>query len=195
MFNRSVFCLRKATLPILFLLAAPPCAAQHAAHTHGKAELNLVVGEDHQIVAELIVPAGSVYGFEHAARNPLEVARKEAGLNKLKAALASMLVLHRKAGCAVTVLGEVEEQAHPHHDHGHAHARHDRGGHSKTHETDHHNVMVHWTLQCGSTLRDQQLTVNWREVLPDIHQITVVLLTPDRQERLDLHKSGTVIRL
>lgn len=191
----------------LFLLCATNCWAQHSAHTHGRATLNVVLDQDREIVAELIAPADSVYGFEHQPRNPLEYAQMAEGLNRLKAALAEILVIEGQPKCTLAEIQEEgrhkqAEKQHGRHDHakpknqedGHKHAHHDSHGEKEEH-AGHHNVMVRWKLTCKPKLSGRRLIVNWHGALPNVHHIDLVLLTPDRQEAVDLTKSGSKVYL
>ena len=195
---------QKVLVAALFALAMP-LWSQHAAHTHGVAELNLILNTEREIVAELITPADSVYGFEHAPRTTAEKAQMEKGLKRLKASLAKMLVIENQNNCSVSEMGGDEgvaqnssqnmqgatqpaKQAEKHHTHHHK-------GHGESSAGHHKNVALRWKIQCGSTLSGQRVIVNWSEALPDVHKIKLTLLTPDQQSAISLKRSGTKIRL
>ncbi|MDJ0842374.1 MAG: DUF2796 domain-containing protein [Acidobacteriota bacterium] len=206
-------------LPLLVFIA--PLWGQHGAHTHGKAELNLVLNSDREIVAELISPAESVYGFEHAPRNAKETEQMKEGLKRLKASLSNMLVFEKQAVCKITEIdgesysGAVEgsrpggagspgisegHEAHGQTEHTekhHAHHGEKHGGKNSraTEDSRHRNVMIRWRVLCGADLTGQRMIVNWSEVLPDIHHIELTLLTQDRQDAISLRRSGAKIRL
>jgi hypothetical protein len=208
---------RKTLLMLPLLLCAVPLWAQHGAHTHGKAELNLVLNADREIVAELISPAESVYGFEHAPRNAKEEEQMKAGLKRLRSSLSTMLVLEKKAGCSVTEIvedsyvGAVESDhhhdegssgTHKHHEgHGHgeetedSHDHHAEHGEEAAGDTHHRNVVIRWKVQCGTDLAGERITVNWNEALSDIHHMALTILTPTRQKAISLERSGEKIRL
>ena len=177
----------KNLLLLTLLLLGAPLWGQHGAHTHGKAELNLILNSDREMVAELITPAESVYGFEHAPRNVKEKEQMSEGLKRLKASLANMLTFEKKINIVTEIAEEKEhtEKSHAHHGHKHEDAE----------ESHHRNVMLRWSIQCDANLIGQKVIVNWREALPDIHHMDVTLLTSDRQEAISLRSSGAKIRL
>ena len=203
-------------LPLLMFVA--PLWGQHGAHTHGRAELNLVLNSGREIVAELITPAESVYGFEHTPRNAKETEQMNEGLKRLRSSLANLLVFEKKAACNISEIDEdnyvgavassghdgegssgthEDHEAHGHSGHAedsHAHHGEDHGGEGAE-DSHHRNVMVRWRVSCGTDMTGERITVMWREVLPDIHHIELTLLTPDRQEAISLRRSGTKIRL
>ncbi len=206
-------------LPLLIFMA--PLWGQHGAHTHGRADLNLVLNSDREIVAELIAPAESVYGFEHAPRNAKETEQMNEGLKRLKASLSKMLVFEKKAGCKITeideegYIGAVESSRQEgegssgtpegHEAHGHAdHTEKSHAHHGETHEGKksqaaegghHRNVAIRWRVLCGADLMGERIIVNWSEALPDIHHIELTLLAPGRQDAISLRRSGAKIRL
>jgi len=222
MFNKldSITPISKALLVATLFCAMHPLWGQHQAHTHGKAELSLVLHTDRELFAELIIPAESVYGFEHAPRNASEEAQMNRGLQRLSDALATILVFESEAGCHITPVddkgwfgvvearsGKEEEgssdhtgghEAHGHGDHAEAaHDHHGDGHEAKEAGADahHRNVVIRWRAHCQTDMRGERLTVRWHEALPDIHHIELTLLTPNRQEAISLRRSGTTIRL
>ena len=55
----------------------------HAAHEHGVAAVN-VVAEGTSLIIQLEAPADGIYGFEHEAKSPADIKRRDAGVDKLK---------------------------------------------------------------------------------------------------------------
>lgn len=180
---------------VLFMLVMPT-HGQHHAHTHGRAALNLVLNTDRELMVELIAPAESVYGFEHAPRNAQESAQMQAGIEKLKAAGSKLLVFKAELSCQTEVRTEAgytgakttakpDHHGHDHHDHADAHSPKDQ----------HHDVMLRWLIRCESNLNGQEMSIHWQDVLSDIHHVEVTVLTADRQEALSLKRSGQTVRL
>ena len=185
---------------MLLLVPITSLWGQHGAHTHGEAELNLILNSHREVVAELIVPAESVYGFEHAPRNAKESEQMEEGLKRLKASLSNIVAFEKQAGCQITEMdGEKSTGSHENHEpHGqgeHTDKAHRHHGEKPQEHQNHHNVMIRWRVLCGVDLKDKNMVVNWSEALPSIHHIQLTLLTPNRQEAISLRRSGEKIRI
>ena len=178
-----------AKITLALLLMTAPVWGQHAAHTHGRAELNLIVNSDHELMAELIAPAESVYGFEHTPRNAKEKAQKEEGLKRLKSALAGILTFEQQAGCMAAHITEqgyrgsdthktASHEAHTGHDHGHHHGHdHDKHEHAAEEHESHLNVAIQWKVQCGKGLIGQKIGVNWNDATPDASAVATAWRT------------------
>lgn len=202
--------------PAILIFLAPlsvlPLWGQHAAHSHGKAELNLIQNTDYELIAELIAPAESVYGFEHRPRNQRETQQMEEGLTQLKNSLFVLVSFDKTATCKATDIEDLSDanknsgaSKHASHDHDHNHKKHHSkpGGsssesndhHHKSDHSNHRNVMIRWKIQCQQELTGQTIRINWDGVLKGIHRINLTLLTSDRQDAVSLSRSGAKVRL
>lgn len=185
------------TLAISLFVFLSPVWSQHSAHTHGKAELNLVLQSDRELIAELIAPAESVYGFEHAPRNQEERVKIEAGLNQLKASLSELIAMEKRGACKTIEIAESgytgDSGTHSKDHHAHKHSKPSKNDHH--HTSNHHNVTIRWKLSCGSDLTGQVMILNWSQALADIQHMEVTLLTPTRQEALSFRRSGSKFKL
>lgn len=93
------------TLGLLAMLASAPAAA-HKAHSHGRAELDVVV-DAQGVSLRLQAPLHDLLGFERAPRNDAERQRVQALAERLRAA-DGVFVPDAQAGCT---LREVDLQA------------------------------------------------------------------------------------
>ncbi|MEZ4631111.1 MAG: DUF2796 domain-containing protein [Deinococcales bacterium] len=106
---------------------------QHDAHTHGEAELNLVIEED-SLWLELLTPALHFLGFEHEAQSDEEKAKVAQVLEALQEG-SSLFQFNPQASCEIQALdihlGHAEHHDEEHHDEEHHDEEH--------HDDEHHN--------------------------------------------------------
>lgn len=103
--NAAEFPLRRVTTIFCSAAFMSPLAAQaggkgHAAHEHGVATLN-VIAEGTSVTVQLETPAESIYGFEHEAKKPAEVKKRDDAVNKLRNNAEKMFLLDTSLGCKV----------------------------------------------------------------------------------------------
>ncbi len=192
---------------LLFGLAAmTPALAQHAAHEHGKAELNIAMETEQELVVELLVPGESVYGFEHEPKNEAERKQQAEGMRRLETGLGNALVFDSSLDCRFESLGARDTESHDDHhddhgddhhddhddDHGH-HDESEKSGHDHDEGHGHSDVHVQWSVKCGRSISGTTATFNWSSLLTGIEQVDVIVLSAERQDEIRLKgSSGTL---
>ena len=187
-------------LSIVASLWVLPCAvaAQHSAHVHGIASLNLAIEGD-GLEIEFVSPAGNIVGFEHQAVTPGERRAIRDAMAKLKEGDA-LFELPHAASCSLHV-------ADVHHGHqgeedptdgpgdGARHDGHDEHGHTEEKaDSTHSEFQAHYHYECGgSAIR--AIGVRLFEHWPRIEEIRVQALTPTGQFGGVTKAKDPVIRL
>jgi len=159
------------TLLAALLLLAPALRAQetHKAHVHGAASLDLAI-EGRTLTAIFESPADAIMGFEHAAKTPAEIKKRDEALAKLKARFAEMLLLPATAQCAWKP-GKAEVHIH--------------GSHA--------DVEAEFTAECKGPLNRGEIRFAFSKVFPEIHELKVQLIAPGQQTGATIkHDKGTV---
>lgn len=148
-------------LPVLvpaLMLCCGAVQAQHGAHEHGVAQMDVVL-DGTLLQIELSTPAANVVGFEHRPRNEREqdrlrdaVAALEQGGNLLSLSAPAACVF-RDARVLSALLSDEDEHEHDddHHDHDHGH-----DDHAHDHDHDHADMFIAWRFDCATpaALRD-----------------------------------------
>ncbi|MEM9409141.1 MAG: DUF2796 domain-containing protein [Acidobacteriota bacterium] len=190
----------------LALTVLSPAAAQHAAHEHGKADLNVAIETDQELVVELIVPAESVYGFEHEPKNDAEREQQAAGLRRVEQQISSALAFDGKLGCSFEKISSDSHDHDDHDDHGDHHDDHgdhgDHDDHGEDHgdhdhaeeEHSHSDVEMQWSVNCKRSIAGSKATFSWSELLPGVEEVAVVLLSAERQDEVLLKGSSGVLQ-
>ncbi len=190
-------------------------AAQHSAHVHGTAAINLAI-EGEELEIEFVSPAGNIVGFEHEAVTPGERQAIRDAIEQLEEGNA-LFELPHAASCSLRVADvehghqeeeEEEESAdghgrgaqHDDHDeHEHAEAEHedshDEHGHTEEKaDSTHSEFHAHYHYECdGSPIRE--IGVRLFEHWPRIEEIRVQALTPTGQFGGVTKAKDPVIRL
>ena len=73
----------------------------HAAHEHGVAVVN-IIGEGSTLTVQLEAPSESIYGFEHEAKKPADIKKRDSAIEKLKTSAEKMFVLEPSLGCKMS---------------------------------------------------------------------------------------------
>lgn len=187
----------------LALVAVAPAAAQHAAHEHGKAELNVAVETEQELVVELLVPAESVYGFEHEPSTDAERRQRDEGLRRVEGGMEQALAFDSSRGCSFEVISSRDAASdHDDHDDDHGHDDHgadDDHGHHDDHDAEgeghgHSDVHLQWSVSCKRSIAGTTATFDWAELLPGVEEVAVILLSTQRQDELRLEGGSGVLR-
>lgn len=70
----------------------------HKAHEHGNAQVN-VVAEAKSVTLVLESPSDGIYGFEHEAKKPDDIKKRDVAVEKLKSNAEKMFLLDSSLGC------------------------------------------------------------------------------------------------
>jgi hypothetical protein len=73
----------------------------HAAHQHGVAKVN-IVAEGNTLTIQLEAPSDSIYGFEHEAKKPVDVKKRDDAIEKLKINAEKMFLTDSSLGCKIS---------------------------------------------------------------------------------------------
>ena len=173
-------------------------AAQHSAHVHGTAALNLAI-EGEKLEIEFVSPAGNIVGFEHEAVTPGERRAIRDAIEQLKEGNA-LFDLPHAASCSLHV-ADVEHGHQEEEDptdgpgHGAEHDDHDEHGHAEEKgDGTHSEFHAHYHYECdGSAIT--AIGVRLFEHWPSIKEIRVQALTPAGQFGSVTKANDPVIRL
>jgi len=150
--------LRYPVLLLALALAPVAQAEEHAAHTHGTADLTLVQ-EGEVLNIALDSPLDNLVGFEHAPANATQhAALADAG--KRLADVASVVTLPAEAGCVVSAVDvdlpfSAADAGHAHEADGHGHA----------------DVAASYTFACAHPAALRQVAVRLFASFPRIQRI------------------------
>lgn len=174
------------TGPIFALLLAGcgGAVAPEGAHVHGVARLNVALDDARGGTVELIAPAESLYGFEHAATSDADRATQEAALATLRDEIGRLLVLDPALGCRFEAQEvDVVYEDHAHED-GEADAEHADGEESIS--GTHSEVHAAWALACDADLTDTTARAAFGDAFPGIEELVVTVLSDAGQTSLEL---------
>lgn len=163
------------------------------AHVHGSGKLNVAIETDATAVIEFEAPAESIYGFEHEAASEEEKQAQSQALDTLRRRFAEMLILPPALGCAIESTaadvvaeehgheGEAEEEDHHEDENGTGESDHEEevsGEHSEVHAS--------YDVRCESSLRGARARVDLGTFFPDLHELTVTVLSDADQHSVQL---------
>lgn len=210
---------------VALLLSGPALAQterEHGVHVHGRGQINLAVDENH-LELELTAPGMDIVGFEHAPREDSQRAAIDAALAILNNA-DNWLAFEPAGACTAGEIkahthGYAAGDGHDHHhddkhgdhahdhdhdEHGdpdHGHDKHDDhdGEHDHGHDHDDHeghdHAEFHLRLRADCTRPPQAVQLRLAERFPGIELLRVDLITPTRQDRVELSSGQTRVRL
>jgi len=104
----------------LVSLAMPAFAKTHHKHNHEEAELGIAV-QGNTATVEFKSPASTIYGFEHVAKTPSHIKKRDDGVKKLETKISEILKFDSKLNCKITTQ-KVDPFVAEGHDHGEVHA-------------------------------------------------------------------------
>jgi hypothetical protein len=183
---------------LLVSLSLQNADAQHQAHVHGTATLN-ILNEGNALIIELISPAANIVGFEHTPQN---AAQRE----QISQALATLqnvdsIVDIGPTGCTLAftevnvtgvlandLISRPDQPAHQHdhsHDHDHNHSAAD--GHAE--------FQVKHQLDCQPRGLPEQLNITAFENFIGIERLTAQWLTDVSQGVANLNRQQHRLRL
>jgi hypothetical protein len=197
--------LEEITVKNFFLLAATViCAAlpatpasPHKAHEHGAARMNLSV-EGQKAEIELEVPLADLVGFEHA---PETDAQKKAvrDMAEIMHNAGALFIFPVEADCrpekvslesdalgddllaAPAAQGRREEKAE------------ESGGHEQAGEK-HADLDAEWTFICRNPEKLKSIELSIFKYFPSLREITVQMVTPEKQGAAGLTPRSAVLR-
>jgi len=184
------------TLAVSGLLSSHAVAAKkhYGAHQHGVATVN-VVTEGNSITIQLETPADSIYGFEHEAKKPADIKKRDAAIDQLKSKAQEMFVLEPALNCKVvstdvepfvTERGTAGKKADTHsteaqqgqqkkHNHGH---HNNKGTHAEVHAT--------FKFECEKPLNGTTLSFAAQRHFKALRTLKVQVLSGDKQSGLTI---------
>ncbi len=200
---------------VALLLSGPALAQterEHGVHVHGRSQINLAVDDDH-LELELTAPGMDIVGFEHAPRDDSQRAAIDAALATLNNP-DNWLAFEPAGACTA---GEIKAHTHgynaddghdhdhgkgdheQHGDHDHGHDEHDDHNGKHDHDHDEHeghdHAEFHLRLHADCTRPPQAVQLRLAERFPGIELLRVDLITPTRQDRVELSGGQTRVRL
>ena len=166
-------------LPVSLIFLPSPLAwaagKGHAAHEHGVAVLN-IVAEGNTVVLQLETPSESIYGFEHEAKKPAEIKKRDEAVEKLKTSADKMFLLDPALACKVVTVDVkpfVTEAKVPQPQEKKPHKHHKEGTHSEVHAT--------FKFECGKPVAGSLLKFAARSQFKSLRTLKVQVLSDDKQ--------------
>lgn len=165
---------------------------QHGAHEHGKAELNVAI-DGGKVVLAFESPADSIYGFEHEAKSAKDIAARDNAVKLLKDDAANLFQFSGDVGCKLTDtkiepwVKEGEDKDDYDHDHDAKtpakaeKGKPTKGKKAKHHHGEHGEVHATYTFTCTKAPTGSKLTVNLTDKFAKLRQITVQLISDQKQ--------------
>lgn len=184
---------------VLVLLALAGCSSQSAsegAHVHGLARLTIAIDDPRSATVELVAPAESIYGFEHAPSSDEDRAAQAGALEALERRAGDLLAFDAALACALEPL-EVEvhgdDQAGEATDDDHADEAADEDHAGEAVSGTHREVRAAYALSCAGDLTGTTARASFGATFPGIETLEVIVLGPSGQSshRLD-HGDGEV---
>ena len=164
---------------------------QHGAHEHGKAKLDIAI-EGTKVSLGFESPAESIYGFEHEAKNPKDIAARDAAVKELKENTANLFQFQPALGCTVAT-ATVEPWVTEDHDH----AKADKKGKKEQHKKHgkHGEVHADYSFTCAKNPSGSKLTVTLTDKFPRLREIVVQFVSDKKQTGATLKTGATSIEL
>ncbi|WP_300542957.1 DUF2796 domain-containing protein [Maricaulis sp.] len=169
------------TVPALFSFLAAVAASQHGGHVHGTGTIGIAASADGDVVAELVVPADTIYGFERAPRDETErgiIAAAHRHLLDTGRALS----FNREAACdpsgSAILAGPFGHDAH-----------------DDAADEAHHDVSVTYRFRCARPGRIERVETGLFARFRRFEDIDGVFVAPDRQTGFELSATAPAARL
>jgi hypothetical protein len=176
--------------------------AQHQAHVHGTATLN-ILNEGNALIIELISPAANIVGFEHTPQNAAQRQQISQALSTLQN--VDSIVDIGPTGCTLAftevnvtgvlaneLISRPDQPVHQH-DHNHNHDNHDDHDHSAA--DGHAEFQVKHQLDCQPRGLPDQLNITAFEHFIGIERLTAQWLTDVSQGVANLNRQQHRLRL
>ncbi len=167
---------------------------QHGAHVHGKPKLDIAI-EGTKISLGFESPAESIYGFEHEAKNPKDIAARDAAVKELKENSGNIFQFQPALSCTLAS-ATVEPWVTEDHDHDREKSI-KKGSHkekSKKHG-EHGEVHADYVFNCTKTPSGTKLTVTLTDKYPRLLEIAVQLISDKKQAGATLKSGSTSLDL
>jgi hypothetical protein len=147
----------------------------HAAHEHGVAKVS-VVAEGMTLTIQLEAPSESIYGFEHEAKKPSDVKKRDEAVEKLKTNADKIFLLDTSLECKVANTDVkafvTEDKADDKENKKHS-KKHKAGTHSEVHAT--------FKFECGKPVAGSTMKFAARSQFKALRTLNVQVLSGDKQ--------------
>jgi Protein of unknown function (DUF2796) len=172
MFKKSL----NKCLPFTFLFSTQVALA-HGAHEHGSAKIDIGV-EDTTATIHLEVPAISVYGFEHEAKNEKDKKAVSSAIEKIKTNFNQMVKLESSLGCTFSAT-KIDPFVKDDDDEGEeSNAKNEK---NKKEEGEHGDFHADFSVKCSKKISGTKVTFGFKKYFPNIHQINAQGLSDSSQ--------------
>ena len=162
-------------LPFAFLFATQVAFA-HGAHEHGSAKVDIGV-EDTTATIHLEVPAISVYGFEHEAKNDKDKKAVNTAIEKMKANFSQMVKLDSSLGCTFSAT-KIDPFVKDDDDEGEENNAKEK---DKKEEGEHGDFHADFTVKCAKKIAGTKVTFAFQKYFPNIRKINAQGLSDSSQ--------------
>ncbi|MEP1230721.1 MAG: DUF2796 domain-containing protein [Litorimonas sp.] len=167
-----------------------PAARSADAHSHGDAELAIVI-EENVVTIELDSPIYNILGFEHAPETDAQKAALKQAEQKLGSSEA-LFTFNNKALCKALSRDvnvalfdtETHEEDHDDEDHDDEEDHDDTEAHN---EDNHKDVILTYDFECQNPANLSNVNINLFEFFENLSEIDVTLLGPATQKQVILN--------
>lgn len=176
------------------LAVAPVYAQNPGVHTHGEADMDVIVDGASLSIA-LRAPGADIVGFEHHAETAADRKAVSAALAVLEDA-AKAFALPGAAKCRVAEAHAessllAEEKA----DHGHGHKHGRKDAHAADHAEGHGGFTAHYAFDCAAPKALDGFGVRLFELFPSLREVRVRVIGPAGQSAAALTASRTSVAI
>lgn len=178
---------------ILSAAFVPSHSFAHKAHVHGTAKLIIGI-EGKQGKINLEIPAASMYGFEHEARNAKEKKAIQTAIATFNENMSQMIILEDRLECSLQsqniqafVADKGAEEKHEHHSH------HNKK--QKTLTSIHGEFRAEINIKCKEDLENSKVSFAFKKYFPQIESLVIEGLSKSKQFSLKIHNDKGSLEL
>ncbi len=151
----------------------------HGAHEHGSAKIDIGV-EDTNATIHFEVPAISVYGFEHEAKNEKDKKAVSSAIEMMKTNFSQMVKLDTSLGCSFSVT-KIDPFVKDNDDEGEADENKIKNDKDKKEEGEHGDFNADFNVKCSKKIAGTKVTFSFIKYFPNIKKINVQGLSDKSQ--------------
>lgn len=143
--------------------------AQHKAHEHGAATLDIAIEGGKKVSLDFNSPADSIYGFEHEAKSEKDKKAMAQAVETFKAKILEMAKFDAKSGCTVTS-SEINPRV------------------VEAGEKNHASVDAEFKIACKESLAGTKITFGFSKIFPHLKSVKVQLVSDAKQTGVTIKK-------
>lgn len=164
----------KKILPLIFIFFTKNIFP-HGAHEHGTAKID-IAADDLNATIHIEVPAMSIYGFEHVAKNSQDKTLVQNAVNKMKLNINKIVKFDPSLGCTFSS-SKIDPFVQDSDDDD------DESDMTKKEEkSDHGNFRADFNIKCTKKIAGTKVTFGFQKYFPNIKKLNVQGLSDESQQ-------------